>query len=378
MSITLRKPLCLPVIAVAVFLNPFTAKSQCTSAGPLSAGTAASVSFGGSNFNFSNVNNIFSSDNSRASSTGLLALFTGETEYLQATNFGFNIPPMAIICGIVVEAEKSATGIGTVLGIGLSYVTDHSVRLVRNGAVVGNNKASATHWTGTETYHSYGSNNDIWGVAWTPADINANNFGIAFSSGINGLAMLIPDVRIDHIRITVYYNVALLPVHIFSFNATAKNNNTALIDWKTPPDIGNTEYSVQRSRDGEQWENVPGNIYQKFQGGKIAYSTEDKQLYGGESFYRVRVKMQSGEIFYSPVKAIRIGSNNQLKVYPNPFTDRLVISGIDRTEKISITDVSGRMIHVAYSENGILDLRALKPGLYFLQTGNKITKIQKE
>jgi hypothetical protein len=378
MFITLRKPLCLPVTAIAFFLHSFAARSQCTSSGPLSAGTAATVSFAGSNFNFSDINNIFSSDNNRASSTGLVTLFTGETEYLQATNFGFNIPSTAIICGIVVEAEKSATGIGTVIGIGLSYVTDHSVRLVRNGVVVGDNKATSTHWTGTESYHSYGGPNDIWGVAWTPADINAGNFGIAFSSGINGLAMLIPNVRIDHIRITVYYNVTLLPDHILSFNATAKNNNSALIEWKTPPDNIHTAYTVQRSPDGKQWENITGNIYQKYIAGKIAYTMEDKQPYSGESFYRVSALAQSGEISWSPVKAIRIGSSGEVKIYPNPFTDRLVISGVDRTEKVSLTDLSGRSMPVKNSDNAVLDLRALKRGLYLLHIGNKIHKIQKQ
>lgn len=377
MSITLRKPLFLPVFAISVFLNPFTTKAQCTSAGPLSAGNSASVSFAGSNFNFNNVNNVFSSDNNRASSTGLVTLFTGETEYLQATNFGFNIPSTAIICGVAVEAEKSATGIGTVLGIGLSYVTDHSVRLVRNGAVVGNNKATGTHWTGTETYHSYGGANDIWGVAWTPADINANNFGIAFSSSINGLAMLIPNVRIDHIRITVYYNIALLPDHILSFNAAAKNNNSALIEWKTPPDMSNANYSVQRSRDGRQWENVMGNIYRQYLAGGIAWSMEDRQPFSGESFYRVIAAAHSGEISYSPARSIHIGSNNHLKIYPNPFADRLMISGLDRTEKISLTDLSGRAIIIPDAVNGILQLLTLRPGSYLLYIGNKIVKIQK-
>jgi hypothetical protein len=378
MSITPGKPLLLPVFAISVFLHPFATRSQCTSDGPRSAGNAASVSFAGSNFNFSNVNNIFSSDNNRASSTGLVTLFTGETEYLQATNFGFNIPATAIICGVAVEAEKSATGIGTVLGIGLSYVTDYSVRLVRNGTVVGNNKATATHWSGTETYHSYGGASDIWGVAWTPADINANNFGIAFSTSINGLAMLIPNVRIDHIRITVYYNVALLPDHILSFNAAAGHNNSAIIEWKTPPDMSNSDYLVQRSRDGLQWENVMGNIYQEYRAGRIAYTMVDKQPYGGESFYRVSAVAKSGEIAYSPVKAIRIGSNTQLKIYPNPFTDRIVISGLDRTEKISITDLSGRAITVPNPVNGAFYVHNLKPGFYLLHIGNKVTKIQKQ
>lgn len=373
MSIILSKTRWVFTIALSLTVNSSLLHAQCTSTGVRSAGTAAGVSFGGSDFNFSSINNIFSSDNNRASSTGLLTLFNGETEYLQATNFGFSIPPTAVVCGIVVEAEKSATGIGTVLGIGLSYVSDYSVRLVRNGVVTGNNKASSSHWTTAESYHNYGGSSDIWGVAWTAADINASNFGIAFSAEINGLAMLIPDVRIDHIRITVYYMVTTLPVNLVYFKATAKEN-TALIEWNAPPDKNHLSYSVQRSHDGQLWENVEGDIQQS----QLTYFIEDKKPYTGGSFYRLKLASASGEISYSAVRAIRIENIIPVRVYPNPFTDRIIISGYDRTKKIRVTDMSGREIQTPNSTSGILDLRALRGGLYLLQIGDKIIKIGKQ
>lgn len=377
MSITLAKILLAPAIGVLLLLHPLNITAQCTASGPLSAGTASSISFAGSDFNFNNANNVFTSDNNRASSTGLLTLFIGETEYLKATNFGFNIPLTALICGIVVEVEKSATGIGTVAGIGLSYVTDYSVRLVKNGATAGNNKATSTHWTSTEAYDTYGGANDIWGIAWTPADINASNFGIAFASSINGLAMLIPNVRIDHIRITVYYNVTILPANILSFHVAVRNNHTATIDWKTPVEKVNSTYSVERSPDGRQWETVRENIDQSFQAGKLSFFMEDKQPYSGESFYRLRIAAASGETVYSPIRSVRIGSNTPLTVYPNPFTDRLFLSNRDRKEKITITDLGGRLIAISKVAN-VLYLYSLKPGIYLLQVGKNIMKVQKE
>lgn len=360
-------------IFVIIMLLRFAAAAQCTNTGAHSAGTAASTSFPGSNFSFDNPGNIFSSDNSRASSAGLVTLFTGETEYLFATNFGFSIPPAAIICGIVVEVEKSATGIGTVLGIGLSYVSDYSVRLVRNGVVTGNNKASATHWTTSEAYHTYGGSNDIWGIPWTPADINASGFGIAFSASINGLAMLVPNVRLDHIRVTVYYMTTILPAHILHFDATAKDDK-AIIEWKTSID---KHYSVQRSQHGKEWENISGDVQRSYQAGKYCYTMEDKQPLRGQSFYRLRISEASGEINYTSARAIRMESGGQSKVFPNPFTDRASIQGYDG-EKIKITDMSGRSIPVPKVTTGILDLRSLKPGLYFVTLGTKTFKLQKQ
>lgn len=325
MSITHGKPFAARISFLLILFctSQHLLYAQCTASGPRSASNAASVSFAGSNFNFSAVNNIFSSDDSRASSSGLITLFNGETEYLQATNFGFSIPPTAIICGIVVEAEKSATGIGSVFGIGLSYVSDHSVRLVRNGVVTGNNKATAAHWTSSETYHSYGGNSDIWGYGWTAADINSSNFGIAFSANIAGLAMLIPDVRIDHIRITIHYYVALLPVRLISFNAAVTKDKTALIEWQTTIDKSSVLYSVERSGDGITWETVNGKLYHSSLPGRNAYRIEDVKPYTGQSFYRLHISDVSGETSYSAARPVYMSNLGKVKVFPNPFTDRL-------------------------------------------------------
>ena len=362
------------IIIQLTLIGAHTLQAQCTSSGPLGPGSAASVSFGGSDFNFNNAANIFSSDNSRATSTGLISLFNGETEYLQATNFGFSIPSAAIICGIVVEAEKSATGIGTVLGIGLSYVSDYSVRLIRNGTVVGNNKASATHWTGSESYHTYGGNSDICGVAWTPADINASNFGIAFSANIAGLAMLIPNVRIDHIRITVHYLLAVLPREILYFNAAVKDGVVA-VEWKT---TGVESVQVQRSKDGVVWEGV--NITGHWAGSKVD-KMEDGQPYSGRSYYRLMATKPGGEKIYSSLRSVEMGNRLKVKVFPNIVVDHVMISNINPGDRILLTDAAGRMVPLrnAVNNNAFqkLYLQSLKPGIYFLKVGNEIFKIEK-
>lgn len=362
------------ILIQLTLIGAHTLQAQCSSSGPLGPGSAASVSFGGSDFNFNNATNIFSSDNSRATSTGLISLFNGETEYLQATNFGFSIPSAAIICGITVEAEKSATGIGTVVGIGLSYVSDYSVRLIRNGTVVGDNKASAAHWTGSESYHTYGGNSDIWGVAWTPADINASNFGIAFSANIAGLVMLIPNVRIDHIRITVHYMVAILPKEIVYFNAAVKDEVVA-VEWKTS---GVESVQVQRSKNGVVWEGVNSGGHWA---GSKAYMLEDGQPYSGRSYYRLMAMKPGGEKIYSSVRYVEMGNKLRVKVFPNIVVDHVMISNINPGDRILLIDAAGRMVPlrnvVTNSAMQKLYLESLKPGMYFLKVGNQIFKIEK-
>jgi len=116
------------------------------------------------------------------------------SHYLKATGFGFSIPSNATINGILVEVERKAAA-GT--------IGDYSVKLVKGGAISGNNKADTTNnWPTTDTYKSYGGSTDLWGLSWTAADINASNFGMAIACrgyAANSISY------IDHIRITVYY-----------------------------------------------------------------------------------------------------------------------------------------------------------------------------
>jgi hypothetical protein len=170
------------------------------SEGPLSPGTLADDSAVGT-VAWSNPTNAASSNDSDAS-----AAYSGgnaQSHYLKATNFGFAIPAGATIDGVVVEIERAKSGIA-------HAIRDAVVSLVKGGSVSGNNKADlVTAWTNTDTYITYGSSGDLWGLALAPADVNASNFGVVLSTS----ATLVDEegtttAFVDHIRITVYYTEA--------------------------------------------------------------------------------------------------------------------------------------------------------------------------
>lgn len=179
------------------------AQAQCIAVGPNSPGTSASVSFTGSDFDFNNPANCLISDNNRATATPTVFLLSGQTEYLQATNFGFSIPTAATICGIEVNIERSATN----LLLNFTSVTDNNVRIIKNGTRTGTNLANTSDpWPAdNDATATYGNNNELWGTSWSPTDINSSNFGIAVSAQITGIVGLLPSARINHISMTVYY-----------------------------------------------------------------------------------------------------------------------------------------------------------------------------
>ncbi len=130
------------------------------------------------------------------------------TNYLQATDYSFSIPPDAIITGIEVAIDHKSTGSSP-------SIYDNVVSLVKAGenigesVLVGNNYASLIAWT--KNYFStaiYGSLNDLWGTTWTPAEINDPRFGVAMAAYRQNLGNNLRDAIVDSIQITVYYSFA--------------------------------------------------------------------------------------------------------------------------------------------------------------------------
>ena len=122
------------------------------------------------------------------------------SHYLKATNFGFAIPTGVTIKGIKVEIErKKAVGFG-------HSVKDSSVYIVKGGVIqTTQNKAdTVTEWTTTDTYITYGSLTDLWGISWTAEDINDIGFGVVISVSLSAKTVS-QTAYIDHIRITADY-----------------------------------------------------------------------------------------------------------------------------------------------------------------------------
>jgi cysteine-rich repeat protein len=115
------------------------------------------------------------------------------SQYLKVTNFGFVIPPAAVIDGITVSVERrSAAGL----------ISDFSARIVKGGVIGATEKAIAGTWATTDTVVNYGGNSDLWGESWTAADINSSAFGFVLSATDN-----VDVAAVDFISITVTYSL---------------------------------------------------------------------------------------------------------------------------------------------------------------------------
>lgn len=160
--------------------------------GPLSPGTLAEDSSYGFR-SWGSFANAGASDDAYASST----IFDGfPSLYLKATNFGFSIPTDATIDGIEVHIERHANS--------TSNISDDRVRIVKGGVIGSTDKASASAWPNSDQTANYGGASDLWGESWTPANINASDFGAVLAARYNSPSGS-DDAKVDHISITVHY-----------------------------------------------------------------------------------------------------------------------------------------------------------------------------
>lgn len=196
---------------------------KAATSGPNSPSSGTTEAGGGS-VDWASPGNITASDNNRATA----ALSKADISYyLKGTGFGFSIPSNARIDGITVEIERSIAEATN------QYTYDYSVELIKGGVISGNNYAdTVTLWPANsqDAYATYGGSSDLWGLTWTPADINSSNFGVAIQSENTVPSKPITETsQVDHMRITITYTLPTITVsttgaQTSSMNIPSSNN----------------------------------------------------------------------------------------------------------------------------------------------------------
>lgn len=159
--------------------------------GPEYPGSATST--GAGDQSWANTGNILASDDQYAT----VNLGPSQTsDLLVGQSFGFAIDPAASVTGILVEWERKS---------GALLIIDNSVTLARPGNV-SNDRADPGYWPSTEAFYSYGGSTDLWGLTWTPSQINASSFQARLSVKTDNTSIVGDVASVDTVRVTVYYD----------------------------------------------------------------------------------------------------------------------------------------------------------------------------
>lgn len=183
---------------------------------------------------------------------------------------------------------------------------------------------------------------------------------------------------------------ANLPVDFISFTAIVNEKGNVDLNWAVMNQVNNSHFTIQRSQDGfafEDWAEVSGagNAKELMQ-----YYREDPNPMLQTSYYRIKQTDFDGNFSYGPTRSVFIENDVRMSVFPNPFMDEIVISGLSgKMENAHIKLYSGLGTEILHKEISsadassikLKDLKDLSPGTYYVvvtisdrQTTHKVIK----
>lgn len=181
-----------------------------------------------------------------------------------------------------------------------------------------------------------------------------------------------------------------LPITLTDFTVTPKDND-ALLQWSTQQEINTKSFTIQRSYDGQQFNDI-GSVAANGTTSTVSkYSFTDAGIMNSGKqtvYYRLKAIDKDGKFALTNIISLKIAGNTQwsVRVLSNPVRDyiSLLLNNVSGKLQLSVRDISGKIIYAKSMENvnGQISLPVTLPrGTYILEAENnnerKIIKLIK-
>ncbi|GAA0893982.1 hypothetical protein GCM10009122_36620 [Fulvivirga kasyanovii] len=157
-------------------------------------------------------------------------------------------------------------------------------------------------------------------------------------------------------------SAVVMPIELARFDAKVKGADVE-VTWTTSSELNNDFFTIERSRDGKDYEIAgvvegAGNSEEP-----LSYSYTDSSPFSGRSYYRLKQTDYDGKFeYFAPVMVEKdnvVIENVQLTVYPNPSLNQVitvVVEGLaDGSEaRVAMMDLQGNAVFTEdVASNGI-------------------------
>ncbi|MBX2846059.1 MAG: T9SS type A sorting domain-containing protein [Saprospiraceae bacterium] len=169
---------------------------------------------------------------------------------------------------------------------------------------------------------------------------------------------------------TFTFQRPILPVELVEFTAEYVGNSRVELDWTTATEENNDGFSIERSMDGTNWQEVgfvagTGNSAQG-----QAYSYMDIVSGEGRYFYRLKQVDFDGGFTYSELREVLVREDRRVVLVANPVRNQLQLT-IDAVNTYkggvaSIFDMQGRGVEQVNVDGASIDISSLASGTYVL------------
>lgn len=256
-----------------------------------------------------------------------------------------------------------------------NYVTANNLNLPllpTGGINNGNVRVTQFHgmFTGSSNPANYNDQNSVLiipNVIWD----NANNWWVVTFPVTGFSGFFLSTVN------------SALPLSLLEFKGRAQEN-TASLQWLTTNEVSTKEFIIERSNDGNAFNEIGKANAQSTQGIN-QYNFTDVNPLAGNNFYRLKMIDIDGKFSFSNIVPIQLNAEViKLSVYPNPANNISTLvfnSAVAGKYMIEITDQSGKImkringISIAGANKVNIDMHSYAKGIYFMTfTGDTMNR----
>jgi Secretion system C-terminal sorting domain len=169
-----------------------------------------------------------------------------------------------------------------------------------------------------------------------------------------------------------------LPVILDGFTAVLNSNHTVTLNWNTQLEINFSHFTIERSADGANWEDI-GTI-QAIGNSAVQtdYSYTDEQPLTGMNYYRLVLVNMDNSYTYSQVLVMESAPVAKISFFPNPAHDyvNVALGGTTGSQvTILLSSISGRLMQekAATTGSGVVvsfPIQNVAAGMYILTIVN--------
>lgn len=145
-----------------------------------------------------------------------------------------------------------------------------------------------------------------------------------------------------------YGTPTTLPIELISFTAMINNQNKVDIKWATATETNNDYYTIEKTKDGVNYEFVAQVDGAGNSTSVINYSSIDHSPFSGISYYRLKQTDYNGVFTYSNLVAVEYNGNTNFdfNVYPNPSTGETfnmsISNSFNEEVLVVVRDITGK------------------------------------
>lgn len=264
------------------------------------------------------------------------------------------------------------------LGMTINGISDHksptSLFFDKNNELPGGISGTGllTNWTPTSSLYMYDIGADLLSIKLLSGNqMSVNRLVSGFTNPmdvviLNGEAYLLDKNRIWRIK----FQENTLPVALMSFDSSVENCEVSL-SWKSSDEQSFKHYLLERSYDARNFSAISEvkGIYPE--GGNYSF-TENLDNQNTSVYYRLKMVDADGSFTYSAIIGEYLNCS-QLKFYPNPVKNEIIIENLNSWNSIMIFDSNGKMVYDGKPNSSKIDISFLPEGNYTMKLLDEIT-----